>query len=75
MVTLIFLDPRQYWPLIILAFLDVFEISSREQSLELILIWMEQHIFYIGIDYRGHHWKGIAIYNANVVILHQWHLF
>jgi hypothetical protein len=25
---------------------------------------MEQYIFYIFIDYRGHHRKGVAIYNA-----------
>jgi hypothetical protein len=27
---------------------------------------MEQHIFCIFIDYRGHHRKGIAIYNATL---------
>jgi len=25
---------------------------------------MEQHVFLFFIDYRGHHRKGVAIYNA-----------
>ncbi len=32
---------------------------------------MEQHISKTGIDYRGHNWKGIAIYNATVVSFQQ----
>ncbi len=32
---------------------------------------MEQHIFQIGIDYRGHRWKGIIIYGVNKVNLQQ----
>jgi hypothetical protein len=28
---------------------------------------MEQHIFYTFIDYRGHHRKGVAIFNADNV--------
>jgi hypothetical protein len=32
---------------------------------------MEQHIFFILIDYRGHHWKGVVIYNATCVSLQQ----
>ncbi len=30
---------------------------------------MEQHIFWIFIDYRGHHRKGVAIYNATTETL------
>jgi hypothetical protein len=32
---------------------------------------MEQHVFFILIDYRGHHRKGVAIYNAIYVHLQQ----
>jgi hypothetical protein len=32
---------------------------------------MEQHIFCLFIDYRGHHRKGVAIYNATYVNLQQ----
>ncbi len=31
----------------------------------------EQHVFYIAIEYRGHHLKGLAIYNAIVVVWHK----
>ncbi len=30
---------------------------------------MEQHDFWIFVDYRGHHRKGISIYNATEVNL------
>jgi len=36
---------------------------------------LEQHLSYIVIDYRGHHWKGVSIYKATVTILHQKTLF
>jgi hypothetical protein len=32
---------------------------------------MEEHIFCILIDHRGHHRKGVAIYNATQVNLQQ----
>jgi hypothetical protein len=35
---------------------------------------MEQHVLSIGIDYRGHHSKGMAIYNVTESNLQQKHL-
>ncbi len=32
---------------------------------------MEQHVFYYFDDYRGHHRKGIAIYTATEINLHE----
>ncbi len=32
---------------------------------------MEHFVFYIVTDYRGSHWKGITIYNANLVHLKE----
>jgi hypothetical protein len=32
---------------------------------------MEQHVFVVFIDYRGHHRKGVAILNATQVNLKQ----
>ncbi len=36
---------------------------------------MNQHAFYIVIDYRGRHGKGIAIHHIAEVYLQQKHLF
>jgi hypothetical protein len=32
---------------------------------------MEQHVFGISTDYRGHHRKGVAIQNATLVNMQQ----
>jgi hypothetical protein len=32
---------------------------------------MEQHVVCIFIDYRGHHRKGVAIYNATEINLQE----
>ena len=49
--------------------------TQRGMSAELIsslkVPSMEQHVFFILIDYRGHHRKGVAIYNAIYVHLQQ----
>ncbi len=47
------------------------EVDKTRRFLNSFLGLMEQHIFCIFIDYRGHHRKGVAIYVATWVNLHH----
>jgi hypothetical protein len=44
--------------------LSVLKFVSNPRECHALQSTMEQHIFCILIDYRGHHKKGFAIYNA-----------
>jgi hypothetical protein len=57
-----------YWDMCMLYFGDK-EVGAKR------VVIMEQQIFYIFIDYRGHHWKGIESYYSAEVNLLQKHWF